>query len=153
MNSPKILISHRGNLNGPEPRYENTIPYIQRAMKEGFDVEIDLRYEEGSWYLGHDQADTIIGEDFLIENKKRLWCHAKDPNALKKLLDIQTTCFWHQDDYYTLTSNGYIWTYPGHLLVEKSICVLPENCNILKNIQCAGICSDFIENYRDKEYQ
>jgi hypothetical protein len=54
--------------------------------------------------------------------------------------------FWHQEDDYTITSKGFIWTYPGKKLFLKSICVLPEKFNYEK-IKCTGICSDFIEKY------
>lgn len=36
------IISHRGNLNGPSPKTENTPEQIDFALKKGFDVEIDL---------------------------------------------------------------------------------------------------------------
>jgi hypothetical protein len=55
--------------------------------------------------------------------------------------------FWHQEDYFTLTSHGYIWTYPGNLLTKNSISVLPEwQDPELKNLDlnCYGICSDYI---------
>ena len=34
-----ILISHRGNLNGKKVDEENSPKYIEKALKEGFDVE------------------------------------------------------------------------------------------------------------------
>ena len=33
-----IYISHRGNLNGPNPKWENDTEYIRRALDKGFDV-------------------------------------------------------------------------------------------------------------------
>ena len=48
----------------------------------------------------------------------------------------------------TLTSNGYFWTFPGKKLLKNSICVLPEKTDY-KEINCAGICSDFIEKYKN----
>ena len=56
--------------------------------------------------------------------------------------------FWHEEDDYTITSKGFIWTYPGKKLFSNSICVLPENANY-KNINCKGICSDFIDKYKN----
>ena len=49
-----ILISHRGNLNGPSPKKENTIEYINHALNEGFNVEIDIRLEDNIYYLGQE---------------------------------------------------------------------------------------------------
>ena len=50
-----ILISHRGNLSGPNPLRENTANYIDEAIKKGFDVEIDIWENEGDFFLGHDE--------------------------------------------------------------------------------------------------
>ena len=65
--------------------------------------------------------------DFDYLRDKRLWCHAKNIDAL----DIMTSysdihSFWHQNDDFTLTSRNFIWTYPGKQLTQNSICVLPE---------------------------
>ena len=40
------------------------------------------------------------------------WCHAKNLDALNRLLKIGVNCFWHENDKYTLTSNRIIWTFP-----------------------------------------
>jgi hypothetical protein len=55
-------------------------------------------------------------------------------------------CFWHQEDDVTLTSMGYLWTYPGKQLTSNSIAVLPDG-KVPDNI--VGICSDFIGSFRD----
>ena len=34
------LISHRGNITGPQPTFENKIRYINNALKKGYEVEI-----------------------------------------------------------------------------------------------------------------
>ena len=64
------------------------------------------------------------------------------------MLNIGVHCFWHQGDDYTLTSNGYIWTYPGKLLTTKSICVKPNSIEEIKG--CSGVCSDYIRRYHLK---
>ena len=61
---------------------------------------------------------------------------------------IKAHYFWHQEDDYTITSRGFIWTYPGKKLFPNSICVLPEHANY-KDINCKGICSDFIDKYKN----
>ena len=48
------FISHRGNLNGPIEEYENHPEYILEALKKGFNVEIDVRVKNDTFYLGHD---------------------------------------------------------------------------------------------------
>ena len=49
------IISHRGNLTGPQPDKENTPEYVSRALDEGFDCEIDLWLINKDLYTGHDK--------------------------------------------------------------------------------------------------
>ena len=139
------LISHRGNINGIQVDKENNPEYINDAINKGFDVEVDVRYENDKFFLGHDFSQFEISKEFLLN--KKIWCHAKTNEALSALQEIKAHFFWHEEDDYTITSKGYIWTYPGKKLLPKSICVLPEKAKY-KEINCLGICSDFIENYK-----
>ena len=50
------IISHRGNLIGVKPECENNPTYIDQAIAEGFDVEIDVWFIDGEFFLGHDSA-------------------------------------------------------------------------------------------------
>ncbi len=140
-----IFISHRGNISRKIKSKENTPLYVNQALKLGFDVEIDVWLKNGEFYLGHDFPKIKINFKYL-ENKK-LWCHAKNIDAIFGLSKIKSKYFWHQKDDVTITSNGYFWTFPGKKLTKKSICVLPEISNYRK-IKCAGICSDFIKKYK-----
>ena len=45
------LISHRGNINGIKKESENDPGYIDKAISNGFDVEVDVRYEDGQFFL------------------------------------------------------------------------------------------------------
>lgn len=140
-----ILISHRGNTRGPNRERENNPDYINEALFKGFHVEVDVWYNR-DWYLGHDNPQYKIDLSFL-ENH-RIWCHAKNLDALSKMLEVGSLiCFWHEEDTATLTNNGYIWTYPGKPLVKRSIAVLPEQANVTDVLQAAGICSDYVEQY------
>ena len=144
-----ILISHRGNLNG-KSNMENRPGHINKALWQGFDVEIDVWYIDDEFWLGHDIPQYKIEENFL-ENP-RLWCHAKNIDTLYKMTSNSLIhSFWHQDDDVTLTSRGYLWTYPGKQLTEKSICVLPEfedkKSKVILPKNVAGICSDFIVKF------
>lgn len=140
------LISHRGNIDGKNPKEENSILYIQNALKLGYDVEIDVWNVNKEWYLGHDEPQYKVKYDFLT--LEGLWLHAKNGDALYHLLqDRYCNVFYHTDEDWVLTSKKYIWTYPNQLLYPNSICVLPElgYNGDLKN--CKGICSDFISKY------
>lgn len=140
-----ILISHRGNLRGPNKSRENSPEYINEAQNNGYNIEIDVWFTNNKFYLGHDEPIYEIEKNFLNNNK--LWCHAKNIEAMEALKRIGAIYFWHQNDDVVLTSNGYFWTYPGKKLLKNSICVLPETTN-LENIDCSGVCSDFIEKYK-----
>jgi hypothetical protein len=77
-----------------------------------------------------------------------LWIHAKNLDALYVLqANPVLNYFWHQEDDFTLTSQGDIWTYPGKPLTKNSIMVMPE-WNDPKfenlNLDCLGICSDYV---------
>ena len=129
---------------------ENRPGHINKALWQGFDVEIDVWYIDDEFWLGHDIPQYKIEENFL-ENP-RLWCHAKNIDTLYKMTSNSLIhCFWHQDDDVTLTSRGYLWTYPGKQLTKKSICVLPEfedkKSKVILPKNVAGICSDFIVKF------
>ena len=150
-----ILIAHRGNIDGPNPKMENNPQYIDKAIDSGYNVEIDVRGSfEGGLFLGHDKGQYEVSPDWLFERSDYLWIHAKDIQALYAFTQ-QTrgwNAFWHQKDAYTLTTGGFIWAYPGNILTPRSICVMPEASEIKyaeQDLQvCAGICSDFVSNYK-----
>lgn len=147
-----IFISHRGNINGINSELENTPEYIQIALNKGFDVEIDVHYKDGLFFLGHDEPKYEV--DFYFLEQRRLWLHAKTIDSLYTLIqNPHIHCFYHDSDAVTLTSQGYIWTHCDNLnMTPESICVLPERHNIEKEIpRCAGICSDYIEKYRNRD--
>ncbi len=103
-------IAHRGNINGKNSKRENSPRYIEEALDDYYDVEIDVWIHKDSIYLGH-LPKYKVDIDFLIS--PGLWCHAKNLEALDLLLEHGIHCFWHDQDDRTLTSQGYIWTYPG----------------------------------------
>jgi hypothetical protein len=142
-----IYIAHRGLMDGPSKELENRPDQIKKALNLGYDCEIDVRYIDGEWFLGHDNPDYPIDFNFLQQD--RLWLHAKNLDALYVLgADPKLNFFWHQEDDFTLTSQGYIWTYPNKPLTKNSICVMPEwNNDISKNFKpdCYGICSDWVD--------
>lgn len=145
-----ILIAHRGNTTVSCPEKENSPEYIDNALQQGYDVEIDVWLIDNTLYLGHDKPQYEVKLEYL-QNPK-LWCHAKNINALILLTKHKETIhsFSHNIDDYILTSKGIIWAYPGRPIDSNIVCVMPERANYsykdLKN--CLGICSDNVEFYR-----
>ena len=145
-----IFISHRGNITGPSPEHENKVGYIEEAIRKSYEVEIDVWWYENDWWLGHDKPQYKTTLNFLKQDG--MWCHAKNTDALKRMLQKNVHCFWHQEDKVTLTSLNHIWAYPGYQPIKDSIAVMPELCND-EIFCCKGVCSDFIERYRDDFYE
>jgi hypothetical protein len=143
-----ILISHRGNTNGKFESYENEPMYIDKAISEGYDVEIDVWYKDNIWWLGHDKPQYGINYSWLKERKTKLWIHCKNIEAMEWFNSFDGfNYFWHQEDVMTLTSNGWMWVYPGKQPIKGSIAVMPEIYNDDVN-ECEGICSDYIKKYK-----
>jgi hypothetical protein len=140
------LIAHRGLTNGPDSVLENTTVAIESAIQNGFDVEVDIWKIQDKIYLGHDEPKESVELEFLL--RPQIWAHAKNLEALQYMLANKVHCFWHEDDQYTITSMGYIWTYPGRDLTDMSVMVMPErvynNLSGITKTNCYAICSDFV---------
>lgn len=137
------FISHRGNIDGRNEKFENHPDYLLAAMDRGYEVECDVWEKDGSLYLGHNEPLGLISQSFLRD--PRIWTHCKNIEALSRLVsDSEINCFFHQQDPYTLTSQGYIWCYPGSKVPSNGICVVPERVRQVPPEDILGICSDFI---------
>jgi len=123
---------------------ENRREYLIAALESGHSVEVDVWWRNGSFYLGHDAGVELAAPSFLV--REQVWCHAKSPNALYALLQINAHCFFHDRDAATLTSRGFIWSFPSSTPTPKSVCVLPE---VFKGdpTPFAAICTDFVHRY------
>ncbi len=148
-----LLISHRGNLKGSNSDLENNPKYIEEEVLPTYNCEVDLRFneDENSLYLGHDSFQYKINFSWLAKNHEKLWIHCKDFESLNFLSRNENknkfNYFWHENDSFTLTSQGYIWTFPNSTFYDnKSI-----NVNIgqeLSHGEYYGICSDFVSNLK-----
>lgn len=149
-----IYISHRGNTNYINEMYENHPSYIQEALDLGYQCEVDVWYRNGHFYLGHNEPEFLIPVDWLLKRKWSLWVHCKNIEALEEMSRYYLNYFWHESDDYTVTSRNWVWAYPDRITSTKynrTIAVLPE----IKDTdvsEFAGICSDFISNYRSQQY-
>ena len=139
-----IYISHRGNINGRIVKEENNPDYILNAIDKKYDVEIDVWYNHG-WYLGHDEPQYKVDIDFI--QKKGLWIHAKNIKAAEELNGKDVNWFWHNKDFMTITSKGYVWCYPGKEIKNCILNDFGQNFSLKKIV--SGICSDNIENWKN----
>lgn len=141
------LIAHRGLIYGPNALLENNPDVIKSTLDKGYDAEIDVWFIKGECFLGHDAPMYKVDLQFL--DREGLWIHAKNLDALYELGTTNLNYFWHQNDDFTLTNKGFIWTYPGLELTADSVCVMPEWSNLeFNNLPqgCYAICSDYVSN-------
>lgn len=140
------MISHRGNVTSKAVDMENTIPYINYALKMGYDVEIDVWLVGNKLFLGHDNPQHEIDTSYLIND--RLLCHAKNKEAFSYMLDDKRIhCFWHDKDDYTLSSKSIPIVYPNKPPIKNSIVMVTDHSvfESLKNsTEIYGICYDYI---------
>ncbi len=152
-----IIISHRGNIEGPNPKKENSPKYIIEALKQKYNVEIDIWLVDNKWYLGHDEPKYKIDGDFLFYTPG-LWLHCKNESAFKNLCirkingNLCGIFFWHENDTYALTSNFLLWTFPRRPLSDLSIAVIPElSAYTDKELKkCVGVCTNLSKYYKKK---
>lgn len=152
----KRLIAHRGLFNGPDASAENKPSQVEQALLKGFDAEVDIWHTpETGFALGHDSPDYPVDFLWIATNADRLWLHAKNLDALRQLINLYNV-FWHENDQHTLTSKGYVWSYPGVKTASTNgIMVMPEYANIplqdVVQMDCYGICSDYVEEIKGLE--
>jgi hypothetical protein len=141
-----IIIAHRANFEGPSKK-ENSIESIHRCFDMGFHVEIDVWWHKNSFWLGHDAPTHFLTTNRILLDS-RAWCHAKNLEAAIQLKQIDAHYFWHQEDDFALTSRGFFWTYPGKILSQNSIAVMPEWQIHQETFSSAlGVCTDFPSRY------
>jgi hypothetical protein len=143
-----IRIAHRGNTVGPRPEKENRLSYIDDAIASGFNAEIDLWAVGNKLFLGHDGADFEVTLDWLLERDSELWIHCKNPPAIAIMADTNANWFFHNSDDYTLTSRGYLWSFPGREVIGSKCVMLDFSSNLSKddfsNHPPFAICGDYI---------
>ena len=138
------LISHRGNVEGKIIEEENKVDYVLNAIDQGFDCEIDI-WCKNKLFLGHDEAQYELPMNFLFSYSDKLWIHCKNLEALEVLSRFKRlNIFWHQEDDFTLTSKGFIWTYPGKQVCSNSV-IVSEKASEYKNANCFGVCADILK--------
>jgi hypothetical protein len=144
-----ILLSHRGNLNGPIPERENSRAYIDEALAQKYEVEIDIWGMNGKFYLGHDTSQYDVSLDWLLDRSGVLLVHAKNIEALTFLLNTSLRVFYHTNEKHTIINNSnLIWSHDVSEAGPLSIIPMLDSVeNPPKNV--VGICSDFIARLRN----
>jgi hypothetical protein len=142
----KHLIAHRGNLEGPKKDQENKPEYLNKALAMGYDVEVDIWVLNYKIYLGHDFPQYEVEEDYIRSISNKAWFHCKNFGAIDFLSSSlqESNYFWHQSDKFTLTSKGFIWTYPGEETSGNSVIVDLSGNAKQNNYNCYAICADYI---------
>ena len=144
-----IYISHRGNVDGKSDM-ENNPAYIDFAIHIGYDVEVDVWSRKGEWFLGHDEPTHKIDLAWLEDRRSSLWCHAKNPDALKHLCGLNLHAFGHDKDKYICTSFGYVITHPNIKPVKSCVAMLPEQKGH-DVTGCVAVCSDVVAAYEVRD--
>lgn len=147
-----LLIAHRALLNGKKDG-ENHPDQIKYCLNHSLDVEIDVWYQDDSFWLGHDIPQHRIDIDFLFQ--PGLWVHCKSIPTLQTLKHYpQINYFAIDKDDFTLTSKNWLWLSPTYgRSVKDAICVMPEDPRWTFStehlLDFAGICSDNVYYYRE----
>lgn len=147
------FISHRGNLDGAHKDLENLPSQIDKAVSQGFDVEIDLWFHNGSLYLGHDRPEHKTSDRFLIDRSSNLWVHAKSVDTVSFLLQSDLNWFWHESDKFALTSRGIPWSFP-EVFFESCVVNQPADSSkfwterLHEKMNFYAICHDDIARVR-----
>lgn len=154
------IISHRGNLEGPDPSTENTLSQIYKCLDKGFDVEVDVWILDNQICLSHDnpthfEKKEIVELKDFYELSGNLWIHCKNREALEFFSNKSFHYFWHESDRYTLTSRGFGLVLVGQFPYKNSVIMLPEKISLYSPpygydyIKSSyGICTDYPIKYQ-----
>ena len=135
------IISHRGNVRGPIHHRENRPSYIDCAIGNGYDVEIDVRLIEGQLWLGHDGPQYKVEHSWLQPRKEYLWIHCKDLAAAKECCEYQSFC--HTSDPYTYTTTGKVWLHDLSMNIKDAIIPLIDDPIVYLPHKPYAICTDY----------
>lgn len=144
-----IKISHRGNIKGPILERENRPSYIDCAIQLGFEVEIDIRFENSEFWLGHDYCQYKVDLNWIDLRKDKLWMHCKDKNSASELIKTNKNfkIFCHSNDPYILTSTNHLWIHDLTLDIDKTS-IIPlltiDDINNYKGNEPYAVCSDYV---------
>lgn len=148
-----IKIAHRGNVLGPISDFENDPGYLLSAIEKGYNVEVDVWYQNKTIYFGHDKPQYEISTDNFKRISPYAWFHCKDLLTLRHFSKFyqNNNYFWHQTDSFTLTNKNFIWTYPNNQTTDISIIVDLDLSSGIEYNNIYGVCTDYpdlLGNYK-----
>jgi hypothetical protein len=138
-------ILHRGLREGPDLTRENVEALLWQRLEEGWDVEVDVWRVDGIWWIGHDRPSNRLQNSTLLLHP-RAWIHCKNLEAVGAM-PPSSNYFVHDNDPATLTSQGFLWCYPGQKAnFHKCVVVLPERIGWrLSTFETVNaVCSDYL---------
>jgi hypothetical protein len=142
------IISHRGNIRGRVPGRENAPSYIDCALGNGYDVEIDVWSINDELWLGHDEPQYKIDHNWLDKRRHYLWLHCKNLEAAKECWAYHSFC--HSSDPFTYTSTGKIWLHDLEQTLDDATIIplldwetVDSFKTYIKNEVPYGICTDY----------
>ena len=135
------IISHRGNIRGPIPEKENRPSYIDCALGNGYDVEIDINTVDGELWLGHDEPQYKITHNWLKCRKEHLWIHCKDLETAKQCWEYQAFC--HTSDPFTYTSTGKVWLHDLSMKIDDNVIIPLIDSPFCSGYSPYAICTDY----------
>jgi hypothetical protein len=144
------IISHRGNIIGPVASKENRPSYIDCALQLGYDVEVDIRFLNNRFWLGHDIPDYEVSYTWINLRKEKLWFHCKNIEAAHELQKLNNSkYFCHTADPYTITSTGHLWVHNLTVTLNTN-CIIPllteTDMQEFKYINYVyGVCTDYVK--------
>jgi hypothetical protein len=154
-----LIISHRGQLDGPCPSTANNPQQILKLLTiyPGLHFELDLWITDCGLFLGHDSPDYSVSTTILDLLSSRSIFHIKhvDSASHRSMLLLSKVCnschyFAHDLDSFTITSRGLIWVHPKMGVLPNTVAVMPEHTvprsdlnRFFTDLTVSGVCTDF----------
>jgi glycerophosphoryl diester phosphodiesterase len=107
-NAIMVILAHRANLEGPNPKLENSLEATQRALEMGFGIETDLRRDaDRQFYISHDLQPRTPENDFGLFSElfqkfsdRVVAMNVKELGYEKDLIGLQTSGAMGRHSFY-----------------------------------------------------
>jgi len=139
------IISHRGNMFGPDENLENNPRTIEMASNF-FKVEVDIRKIGKDYWLGHDNPMYLVRFDWLIYLKPRLLLHCKNDDVYNCHALSSFHRFRHEEEDTVTCSLGNVLKHPNYTPIPGSYNMMPEKSKheTLETIfASSAVCTDY----------